>query len=93
MPEIELKVYKEVTKEITEKTPVCFLIISKNRLISNNRKLFLILKQKWTMNLFLCCLILSLSSLQFGYNISSNNPITNVRKKVVKNFEIYDCEF
>jgi len=37
-------------------------------------------KQRWTLNLFLCCITVCFASFQFGYNIGSLNLITPVMK-------------
>jgi hypothetical protein len=40
--------------------------------------------EKWTFNLVFCCLVVSLMSFQFGYNISSLNPVTSLVKDFIR---------
>ena len=41
------------------------------------------LKEKWTLNLLICCLTASTASLQFGFNLSSLNTITIVCNNLI----------
>lgn len=79
-PDIEFKVYNKLTRagDIYETRQVRENFAFFYQKFFMNSKTNFKTQKKWTLNLFLCCLVVATGSIQFGYNIASMNSVTPV---------------